>query len=264
MLICLLWNKLLWSQSVVEKAETWTRWYSEGESAGILDPFLENQLPRKGQRRPRDLVRIKSGRKLKLIWRANRCFWGEKWTGNILNQEIKLALFEYTIWRASIWALDRVDWMSGTYNSKNRTKVAVSHWQNLLESLVTLPFYPWNRTERWEREREIMLFIGKPKGRSNMISNLNDEYLSQFFPDRKVLWMTWRQLFKIFIKFNMFDCIGAIFTYLHGASSTLGPFLVRKLKIFLGNLPVLGWNQFVVLVWTSQKVGFEIWQGQLL
>jgi hypothetical protein len=27
----------------------------------------------------------------------------------------------------------RVDWMSGTYSSKNRTKVAVTHWQNLLE-----------------------------------------------------------------------------------------------------------------------------------
>ena len=42
---------------------------------------------------------------------------------------------------------------------------------------------------------------------------LNDEYLSQFSLDRKVLWMTSEQLLKIFINFNMFDCIGAIFTY---------------------------------------------------
>jgi len=37
---------------------------------------------------------------------------------------------------------DPVDWMSGTYRSKNWTKVAVTQWQNLLESFVTLPFYP--------------------------------------------------------------------------------------------------------------------------
>ena len=41
---------------------------------------------------------------------------------------------------------------------------------------------------------------------------LNFEYLSQFFPDRKVLWMTLEQLCKIFMKFNTFDCIQAIFT----------------------------------------------------
>jgi len=38
---------------------------------------------------------------------------------------------------------------------------------------------------------------------------LNDEYLKPIFPDSKVLWMTLRQIFKIVIKFNMFDCIGA-------------------------------------------------------
>jgi len=59
--------------------------------------------------------------------------------------------------------------------------------------------------------------------------------------------MTSKQLFKIFIKFNMFDCIGAIFTYLHGASLTLGPFFVSKLKKFLENLPVVGFNRFIVL-----------------
>jgi len=53
--------------------------------------------------------------------------------------------------------------------------------------------------------------------------------LSQFFPDRKVLWMTTKPLLKISIKFNMFDCIGAVFTYVHGTSSTLGPVWVRKL-----------------------------------
>jgi len=37
---------------------------------------------------------------------------------------------------------------------------------------------------------------------------LNNTYLSQFFLDRKVLWMTLEQLLEIFINFqvNMFDC----------------------------------------------------------
>jgi len=77
---------------------------------------------------------------------------------------------------------------------------------------------------------------------------LKDEYLSQFLPGRKVLWMILEQLLEIFIKFNMLDCIGAIFTYLHGASSTLVLFWVRKLKNFLENLPMLGWNRLFVLV----------------
>jgi len=61
---------------------------------------------------------------------------------------------------------------------------------------------------------------------------LSDEYLSQFFSDRKVLWMTLEQLFEIFMTFSMFDGMGAIFTYLHGASLTLGLFWVSKLKQF--------------------------------
>jgi len=54
---------------------------------------------------------------------------------------------------------------------------------------------------------------------------LNDEYLRQFFPDRRVLWMTLKQLFEILVKGDMFDCIRTILTYLHGASFTFGLFL---------------------------------------
>jgi hypothetical protein len=77
---------------------------------------------------------------------------------------------------------------------------------------------------------------------------LNDEYLSHFSPDLKVLRMTLEQLFDILIKFDVFDCIRAILTYLHGASFTLGLFWVRELEKFLENLPVPGLNQFTVLV----------------
>jgi len=59
--------------------------------------------------------------------------------------------------------------------------------------------------------------------------------------------MTLEQLFEILIKFKMFDCIGAVFTYLHEALTTLGPFGARKLKNFSENLSVLGCNQFMVL-----------------
>jgi len=101
----------------------------------------------------------------------------------------------------------RVDWMSGTYSSKNRTKVAVTHWQNLLEKFGHASILPVKLHWKW---------ISQP-----------------IFPGSQSpldLWMTSKQLFKIFIKFSMFDCIGAIFTYLHVASLTLGQFLVRKLK----------------------------------
>ena len=53
-----------------------------------------------------------------------------------------------------------------------------------------------------------------PRAHFTRESVLNDEYLSHFFPDRKVLWMTLEQLFEIFIKFNLFDCIGVIFVCL--------------------------------------------------
>jgi len=44
----------------------------------------------------------------------------------------------------------------------------------------------------------------------------NDEYLNQFFPDREVLLIISKQPFKIFVKFNMFDGIGAICVLLRG------------------------------------------------
>jgi len=42
--------------------------------------------------------------------------------------------------------------------------------------------------------------------------------------------MTLQHILKKFIKLILFDCIGAIFTCVHGASLTFGPFWVRKLK----------------------------------
>jgi len=39
---------------------------------------------------------------------------------------------------------------------------------------------------------------------------LKNEYLSQFWPDRKVLWMTSEQLFQIFIKLSIVDSSRAI------------------------------------------------------
>jgi hypothetical protein len=100
--------------------------------------------------------------------------------------------------------------------------VAVTHWQNLLEKFGHASILPVKLHWKW---------ISQP-----------------IFPGSQSpldLWMSLKQLFKIFIKFSMFDCIGAIFTYLHVASLTLGQFLVRKLKKSLENLPVLGLNRFI-------------------
>ena len=58
---------------------------------------------------------------------------------------------------------------------------------------------------------------------------LNDEYLSQFLPCRKVLSMTSKELFEICIKLTVSDCIRALFTYAHEVSLTSDPFWVRKL-----------------------------------
>jgi len=83
---------------------------------------------------------------------------------------------------------------------------------------------------------------------------LNDKYRNQFFPDRKVLWKTVEQLLEVLIKYDMFDCIGAVFTYLHEASFTLGPFWVRKLKTlnFLRELIESGGNQ-------SRNLCYDSW-----
>jgi len=43
----------------------------------------------------------------------------------------------------------------------------------------------------------------------------------------------------------MFDCIRAIFTYLHGASLTLGLFWVSNFIKFLENLPLLRMESIV-------------------
>jgi len=45
---------------------------------------------------------------------------------------------------------------------------------------------------------------------------LNDEFLSQSLPDRKVLLMTLKQLFKFFLKLSVFDCNRATCTSLWG------------------------------------------------
>jgi len=51
----------------------------------------------------------------------------------------------------------------------------------------------------------------------------NDEYLSKFLPDRKVLLMTFEKLFEIFIKLPMFDCSRARFVMLRGRNQLLVP-----------------------------------------
>jgi len=52
---------------------------------------------------------------------------------------------------------------------------------------------------------------------------LNDEYLSHFLPDRKLLWMTLEQLFEIFIKIFMFDSSTATCVLLQGQNQVLVP-----------------------------------------
>jgi len=52
---------------------------------------------------------------------------------------------------------------------------------------------------------------------------LDDEYLSQFLPDRKVVWMTLKQLFEIFVKLTIVDCSRATCVSLQGQNRFLVP-----------------------------------------
>jgi len=56
---------------------------------------------------------------------------------------------------------------------------------------------------------------------------LNDEYLSHFLPDRKVLSMTLEQLFEIFIKLSLFDG-SEQHAYCSGGKINFWSHLVRK------------------------------------
>jgi len=67
-----------------------------------------------------------------------------------------------------------------------------SNWVTLDES-----FWPWNCTER--------------------------KYLSQFSPDRKVLWMTLDQLSQFLMKIYIFDCNKATCLLLRGPNQLLVP-----------------------------------------
>jgi len=63
----------------------------------------------------------------------------------------------------------------------------------------------------------------------------NDENLSQFLPDCKVLWMTLRQPFEIFIKLWRFDCSRARFIWLRWQNQLLVPSGSRKAQKFSKN-----------------------------
>ena len=52
---------------------------------------------------------------------------------------------------------------------------------------------------------------------------LNNEYFSQFLPDRKVLWMTLKHLFEIFVKLSMANCSRASCISLRGQNQLLVP-----------------------------------------
>ena len=85
---------------------------------------------------------------------------------------------------------------------------------------------------------------------------LDDEHISQFFPDRKVLWMTLEQLFEIFIKFNTFDCIRTIFTDVYvfdNSSSVLGEETQKNLT---GTLPELGLPRSEIHAEAFQKLHY--------
>jgi len=67
--------------------------------------------------------------------------------------------------------------------------------------------------------------IGHARRMGNLNSEitLNDEYLSQFLSDCKVLWMTFEQLAETFIKLPILDSSRAICVLLRGQNQLLVP-----------------------------------------
>jgi len=95
---------------------------------------------------------------------------------------------------------------------------------------------------------------------------LNDKYLSQYFPKRKVrfIWMTLKQLLKIYIKLSKFDCMKAIFRKLRASfaiCATSSPIWGRHGP----NTLLHGQIESIKCPGdTSQKVTWTIWSRRFL
>jgi len=78
-------------------------------------------------------------------------------------------------------------------------------------------FFVWHIVVFFQCGLDILKFgHARRLGRFNREITLTDEYLSQFLPELKVLWMTLEQLFHIFIKLPIFDSRRAICVLLRG------------------------------------------------
>jgi len=86
----------------------------------------------------------------------------------------------------------------------------------------------------WTHCRDLPVWVGDSKcarkfGHARRLGHLtreltlNNEFLSQFLQDRKVLWMTLEQLFELSLKLPFFDSIRAICALLRVQNQLLVP-----------------------------------------
>ena len=107
------------------------------------------------------------------------------------------------------------------FSDKNCTSLVYFEERNALQSISTCFFknlflFDTFASVDWRVFQYSKIGHARRLGYFTREITLKNECLSQFLPDRKVLWMTLEQLFEIFIKLSLFDSSRAICVLLRG------------------------------------------------
>ena len=112
----------------------------------------------------------------------------------------------------------------------------------------------------WTHCRVLPMWVGDSKCARKLVTlegwvistrevTLNNKYLSQFLLDRKVLWMTFEQLFEIIVNLPMFNCSRATCVLLQGQNQLLVPSGREKARITLK----FSYNEIVLAVASNRS-----------
>jgi len=166
--------------------------------------------------------------------RIRRCLlyskdlWGyEHWKGVYQNMEktSESSFLETAFSRAKCrLSGNKLFFLRNKFTNKNCTSLVYFDERNALQSISTVIFkklflfdtLSWFASVDWRVFQYSKIGHARRLGYFTREITLKNEYLSQFLPDRKVLWITLEQLFEIFIKLPMFDSSRAICVWLRG------------------------------------------------
>ena len=125
-------------------------------------------------------------------------------------------LFRSVIWKANFWSQNPCHHFDSTFSDLQFTPYIWLNWSAASLPTWRIGLYLEFIQLHW------FLEIGSRFHFTREIT-LNNEYLSQCLSDRKVFWMTFEQLFEIFIKFTRFECSRATCILLRGQNQLLVP-----------------------------------------